>query len=64
MGTPTVRLACEDILGVNESYAHQWINRKDHFRLLERMNLAVPVARTLHGLEFSGTEHWRFDGAS
>ena len=48
--------ACEDILGVNESYAHEWINRKDRFRLLERMNLAVPVRWTLHGQEFSGTD--------
>jgi hypothetical protein len=48
--------ACEDILGANESYAHQWINRKNQFRLLERMNLAMPVERTLHGLEFSGTD--------
>src|SRR5580698_866127 len=47
---------CEDILGANESYAHQWINRKDHFRLLERMNVAMPAGRTLHGLEFSGTD--------
>ena len=47
---------CEDILGANESYAHQWINRKDHFPLLERMNLAVPEKQTLHGLEFSGTD--------
>jgi hypothetical protein len=48
--------ACEDILGANESYAHQWINRKDRFRLLERMNLAMPMGRTLNGLEFSGTD--------
>jgi hypothetical protein len=48
--------ACEDILGANESYAHEWINRKDRFRLLERMNLVVSVGRTLHGLEFSGTD--------
>ncbi len=48
--------ACEDILGANESYAHEWINRKDRFRLLERMNLAMSVGRTLHGLEFSGAD--------
>ena len=48
--------ACEDILGANESYAHQWVNRKDHFPLLERMNVAVSFRRTLHGLEFSGTD--------
>ncbi len=47
---------CEDILRVNESYAHQWINRKKDFRLLERMNVAVPVRWTVHGLEFSGTD--------
>jgi hypothetical protein len=46
----------EDILGANESYAHEWINRKGRFRLLERMNLALPVGRTLHGLEFSGMD--------
>jgi hypothetical protein len=48
--------ACEDILGVNESHAHEWINRKDRFRLLDRMNLAMPVGQTLHGLEFSGAD--------
>ena len=30
--------------------------RKDRFRLLERMKLATPVKRTLHGLESSGTD--------
>ena len=29
---------CEDILAANESYAHQWITRKDRFPLLERLD--------------------------
>ena len=43
---------CEDILAKHESYAHQWINRKDRFPLLERLNVAVPVSRTANGAEF------------
>ena len=38
----------------NESYAHEWINRKDRFPLLERLNVAAPVRWTPNGTEFSG----------
>lgn len=47
---------CEDLLGAKESYALEWLNRKDRFRLLERMNVAVPVRRALNGVEFSGPD--------
>lgn len=46
---------CEDILAKNESCAHQWINRKDRFPLLERLSVAMPVRWTPNGTEFSGT---------
>ena len=45
---------CEDLLAKNESYAHQWINRKDRFPLLERLNVAASVRWTQIGREFSG----------
>jgi hypothetical protein len=45
---------CEDILAKEESYAHQWINRKDRFPLLERLSVAAPVRWTPNGTEFSG----------
>jgi len=48
--------ACEDTLAANESYAHQWINRKDHFPFLERMNVAAPITWTPNGTEFSGMD--------
>lgn len=44
---------CENILAKNESYAHQWINRRDRFPLLERLNVAAPVRWTPNGTEFS-----------
>jgi len=44
---------CEDILAANESYAHQWINRRDRFPLLERLRVAAPVRWTPNGTEFS-----------
>lgn len=46
---------CEDILAANESYAHEWINRKYRFPLLERLKVAAPVRWTPNGTEFSGT---------
>lgn len=45
---------CEGLLAKNESYAHQWINRKDRFPLLERLNVAASVRWTQNGTEFSG----------
>jgi hypothetical protein len=45
---------CEDVLAANESYAHQWIHRKDRFPLLERMNVAAPIRWTPNGTKFSG----------
>jgi hypothetical protein len=45
---------CEDILAKNESYAHQCINRKGRFPLLERLNVAAPLGWTPNGTEFSG----------
>ncbi len=45
---------CEDILAKNESYAHQWINRKGRFPLLERLNVAAPLGWTPNRTEFSG----------
>jgi len=48
--------ACEALLGANESYALEWLNRGDRFGLLQRMNLALPMRRTLHGVEFSGAD--------
>ncbi len=47
---------CEDILAANESYAHQWINRKNRFPLLDRMNVAAPTRWTPNGTEFSGAD--------
>jgi len=44
---------CEDVLAKNESYAHQWINRKDRFPLLERLNVAAPLGWTRNGTELS-----------
>jgi hypothetical protein len=44
----------EDILAKNESYAHQWINRKERFPLLERLNVAAPQdAARLDGISLN-----------
>ena len=53
---------CEDILASKESYAHQWINRKNRFPLLERC-VAAPVRWPLNGTEFSGNRYLHIENS-